>query len=158
MTLTPLMQRVALSKSLGLLFGLLAPMMLTANTGSEIMLVWGVVLWAVLLGALVGLIGVLDRVPLLGTRLPAGVRGGWGGGWMGVILLLVAHDGLTVLWARSEWLPQPGPGVWWIVIEAALSGALIDLAVTAVTDPVAPDERGRNETGPNETGRTRPGH
>lgn len=141
MTLTPLMQRVVLAKSLGLLFGLLAPVMLTTNTVSETMLVWAVVLWAVLLGALVGLIGALDWVPLLGTRLPAGVRGGWVGVWMGVILLLVAHDGLTVLWARSEWLPQPGPGVWWIVIEAALIGALIDLAVTAVTDPAKGQNR-----------------
>jgi hypothetical protein len=147
MTFTPLLQRVALAKSLGLLFGLLAPALLTSASASELMLVWGIVLWAVVLGALVGLIGVFDEVPPFGFRLPVGLRGGWVGLWMGVLLLLVARDGLATLWARSEWLPQPGPGVWWIVIEATLIGALIDLAVSAVTDPVG--RRG--------TGHTRPG-
>ncbi|WP_341212732.1 hypothetical protein [uncultured Limimaricola sp.] len=146
MTFTPLMQRVALAKSLGLLFGLLAPALLTTTSPSETMLVWGVVLWAVMLGALVGLIGVFDRVPLFDIRLPLGIRGGWVGLWMGVMLLLVAQDGLEVLWARSDWLPQPGPGVWWIVIEATLIGALIDLAVTAVTGSVERHGTGRTRS------------
>lgn len=147
MTFTPLMQRVVLAKSLGLLFGLLAPALLTTASPSETMLVWGIVLWAVMLGALVGLIGVFDRVPLFDIRLPLGVRGGWVGLWMGVILLLVAHDGLTVLWARSGWLPQPGPGIWWIVVEAALIGALIDFAVAAVTDLVQRQGTGHTRSG-----------
>lgn len=146
MTFTPLMQRVALAKSLGLLFGLLAPALLTTTSPSETMLVWGIVLWAVMLGALVGLIGVFDRVPFFDIRLPLGIRGGWVGLWMGVMLLLVAQDGLEVLWARSDWLPQPGPGVWWIVIEATLIGALIDLAVTAVTGSVERQGTGRTRS------------
>ena len=147
MTLTPLMKRVALAKSLGLLFGLLAPLLLAPASASETMLVWGIVLWAMMLGALVGLIGQFDRVPLFDLHLPLGVRGGWVGLWMGVILLLLAQDGLALIWARSDWLPQPGPGIWWVVIEATLIGALIDLAVTAMIGPVVPDEAGRPRPG-----------
>ncbi|MGX9854509.1 hypothetical protein ACR03S_03560 [Limimaricola variabilis] len=135
MTLTPLMKRVALAKSLGLMFGLVAPILLTPVSAAETMLVWGIVLWAVILGALVGLAGQFDRVPLIDLRLPSGFRGGWIGLWMGIVLLLVAQQPLGVIWARLEWLPQPGPGVWWLVAEATLLGALIDLAVTAVSDP-----------------------
>ncbi len=143
MQLSPLVKRVALAKSLGLVLGLLAPATLTTGSTSDLMLVWGIVLWAVVLGALIGLIGAFDRVPVLDIRLPIAFRGGWVGLWMGVILLLVAHDGLETLWARTGWLPQPGPGVWWLLVEAALAGALIDLAVTAVTGPIHRTKIGR---------------
>ena len=145
MTLTPLMKRVALAKSLGLVFGLAAPLLLTPVSAAETMLVWGIVLWSVILGALVGLAGQFDRVPVFNIHLPAGFRGGWIGFWMGLVLLLVAQEPLGVVWARSEWLPQPGPGAWWLIAEATLIGALIDLAVTAVTDPTT---RGTGERRP----------
>ncbi|WP_090112760.1 hypothetical protein [Limimaricola pyoseonensis] len=121
------MKRVAWAKGLGFGFGLFAPLLLDPAGPGQLMLVWGIVLWSVILGALVGLAAQFDRVPLFDLRLPAGLRGAWIGFWMGLVLFLVAGQGIEALWAGSGWLPQPPPGAVWLLVEATLVGAFIDL-------------------------------
>jgi hypothetical protein len=131
MHLTPLLKRIALAKLLGLLLGILGYFILSASSAHSDMLLLGLVGWFATLGALVGMIGFYQTIPVFNVPIPVWLRGGWCGAWLGLLLVLVAHGPLAQLTAGIAWLPDVFTSPWWLVVEMAFWGGVIDLGVTA---------------------------
>ncbi|MHA6345893.1 hypothetical protein [Roseivivax sp. CAU 1761] len=127
MTLNPRLKTLAVCKTIGLLVGLIAPLTPSPANVTNALLVWGIVLWGVILGATIGLALLAQPVPIL-KSLPAGALGGWIGLWMGVMLLLLCGSALEALWELSVPSPFAGISVWYVLPEAALAGAFIEVA------------------------------
>lgn len=126
-----LVTRIAVGKAVGLLFGvagfLAIPGLLPEATE---MLRWGVLLWYVTLGGLVGLSGVIDRYPLLGVPIPWWLRGPLIAAWMNFVLTLLMYPPIRAfseaLLGLDGWLASP----FWFVAEGAVVGLVIGYAAT----------------------------
>ncbi len=133
---TPFLARMTLAKSLGLGLGLLGVLLVPTETTAQTMLLWGIAGWYLMLGAMVGLVGFVNRLPILDLPVPAFLRGAWCGGWMGLLLVLVAHDGIAGLWAQLSWVPRVFASPWWLIVEMAFWGAVIDMLATSLLGPL----------------------
>lgn len=126
-----LVTRVAVGKTVGLLFGLAGflaiPYLLPEAPQT---LRWGVLLWYVTLGAFIGVSGVFDRHPALGLPFPWWARGPLIGAWMNLVLTLLMHASLRAfgeaLFGAGSALASP----FWFVAEGAVVGLVIGYAAT----------------------------
>ncbi len=88
------------------------------------------VLYYIMIGAFVGLMGVLNYHPLIKMPLPWWLRGLWIGGWMNLILTLFIYDDLSTMqiaaFGEGALLSSP----WWFVFEGALFGLFVDFICT----------------------------
>ncbi|MEL7117522.1 MAG: hypothetical protein AAGP08_18390 [Pseudomonadota bacterium] len=132
MTVTPVLTRIAVGKALGVLFGGLIAWML-ARTGSVAPhIIWGSVAWSLTMGALIGVIGYYNHIPLIERPLPAWLRGAWIGLWMGLVFVLLSFAALKEAVAAYTWLPVVLRTPWVLLIDAAAMGAVIDIFATRV--------------------------
>ena len=131
MHLTPFLKRVALAKLLGFTLGALGYVIFSSTATLSGMFLLGMVGWFVTLGALVGILGFYQSMPFLGIPIPVWLRGAWCGAWMGLLLVLVAYGVLAELTAEIAWLPGLFASPWWLVVEMAFWGAVIDVIVTS---------------------------
>ena len=131
MPLTPFLKRVALAKLLGLILGAVGYVIFSSTAAQSSMFLLGLVGWFVTLGALVGILGFYQTMPFLGIPIPVWMRGAWCGAWMGHLLVLVAYGALAQLTADVAWLPGIFASPWWLVVEMAFWGAVIDVIVTS---------------------------
>jgi hypothetical protein len=126
------MKRIVIGKGLGFLFGLLAffviPMVLP---DVSMMMRVGVLLWYTMMGAMIGVFGVMDYHPILKMRMPAWFRGVVIGGSMNLILLLIAYDALEPHLVTATVFTNISP--FWIVFEGAVLGLIIDMFITKKT-------------------------
>lgn len=126
-----LVTRIAVGKAVGLMFGLagfLTIPYLLPEAGPTLR--WGFLLWYLTLGAVIGLVGVFDRYPVLDLPLPWWLRAPLIGAWMNLVLTLIMHDRLR---AYAESLLGPGArftSPFWFVAEGALAGLVIGYAAT----------------------------
>lgn len=125
--MTPLVKRVGVCKLAGLTAGLSGFLFFSVESVAHARLLWGITVWYTTLGALIGLAGFYERVPLLEFRISPWVRGAWCGAWMGLALCLVAYEGLSELIQTT----MLSASVWWVVAEMAIVGSLLDGVVTA---------------------------
>lgn len=128
-------KRVAVSKAVGLGLGLCYAVAFAGLGDAGWRLSLGLILWAVILGALVGLAEPLSRIPGLALTLPAWLRGAWIGIWMGLLLIVLAYDPLKESIARMPWLGDIFHAPWWALIDAAVVGLLTDLIATRMAGP-----------------------
>ena len=136
MVLTPFEKRIALSKLLGLGFGLVFAWWLAQMTAAPVTLIWGVALWLITLGAMIGILGFCTRLPLFGFALPVWLRGAWCGLWMGIVMVLLAYGPLSAAIDQMTWLPSMFHSPWWALVDMAIIGAVIDLIATRITGPL----------------------
>jgi len=126
-----LIMRITYGKTLGfvlaggmfLLFPNIIPEMTTAYK-------WGFVFYYTVIGAMIGLTGVMTYVPMIEIPLPWWFRGPWIGGWMGFILMLFIYDEIGAMligfFGDGTFLSSP----LWLIVDAALFGLLTDFVCT----------------------------
>jgi len=123
--------RIFIGKSIGLLIGLIAFFMIpTMMPEASPLLHWGVLLWYITFGAIIGLFGLLDWHPILKFKLQWWMRGIILGGWLNFVLTFFAHEPmknlLDTLFGLNSTLDTP----LLFVLEGMLFGSLIDYAAT----------------------------
>ncbi|MFA5917854.1 MAG: hypothetical protein WC850_06500 [Candidatus Gracilibacteria bacterium] len=121
-------QRVGLGKGIGLIFGgfafFIIPMILN-NT--SLFLRFGVWLWYITLGALIGIFGVMDNYPYLKLKIPFWFRGIMLGGWMNFVISLIAYNELKTMMVGTA---VDGYSPFCIVIGGMIFGLLTDYIAT----------------------------
>ncbi len=127
---TPVLRRVGSAKMLGLLIGIGAAWSLLAMSSAPVSLAIGVAGWFLTMGAMIGLVGYMNHVPVFDFPLPAWARGAWIGLWMGLVLVLLAFAPLSAAFAEITWLPAAFRSPWWFLVDATIVGLLIDVIVT----------------------------
>ena len=130
---TYIIKRVGTGKALGLLIGLAGFLMIPSIWPSENM--WlrvGILMWYTTFGAIIGVFGLFNEHPMFKFRMPFWFRGPIFGAWFNLVLAFLMHDKLAVL------IPQLGGAFaglkspFWIVLEGAILGLLIDGITTRV--------------------------
>ena len=121
-----LMTSIAVGKTAGLVFGgadfFLLPWFWPE---AGMMLRWGVLLWYITLGGIIGLFGVFNRHPVLRMNLPWWFRGPFIGGWMNFLLALIAHDKLAAMMSASFGAGSALASPFWLVAEGMVIGLII---------------------------------
>lgn len=92
-----LMLRIAVGKSVGFIFGLIAFFALPMMGEPDLMFRLGFALWLIITGAMIGLMGVVTYHPLLHMPLPWWVRGPLIGMSTMLTLWLVAHERIDAI-------------------------------------------------------------
>jgi len=126
-----LVGRIAVGKFVGLIFGIAGFILVTALVPDVTWsLPWGVLLWYVTLGAVIGVFGVFTRHPVLQIPMPWWVRAPFIGGWMNFVLVLFAYDSLKhvaiAVFGSGSTFVSP----FWFVAEGAIVGAIIGYCAT----------------------------
>lgn len=126
-----LMTRIATGKTVGLLVGVVgffAMPLVMPDAG--LLLRWGILLWYTTFGAIIGTLGVFNWHPILKLPMPWWFRGVFMGGWLNFVMAFFAYEKLSValvrLFGGGSVLSSP----FWIVLEGALIGLLIDYLAT----------------------------
>jgi len=125
--------RVAIGKGVGFLIGLagffIVPF-LWAEADFQFRL--GILLWYATVGAVIGMVGVWSRHPVLDFPMPWFVRAPIVGAWMNFVLTLFAEAQframLAAIFGPGSTLTSP----YWFVLEGALVGALIGWLATRI--------------------------
>lgn len=128
-----LVTRIAVGKLIGLVFGVTGFVMLPYYV-QEVSLAFrfGMLLWYVTLGAIIGVFGVMTWHPIFKFLIPWWVRAPFLGGWMNFVLSLVAYDELAVImqsiFGRDAMISSP----FWFVLEGVIIGAIIGFFATKI--------------------------
>ena len=126
-----LVTRIAIGKVIGLVFGLIGlvaiPMI---SPDLDPMLRWGFLFWYITVGAVIGMMGVMNWYPIVNMPVPWWFRGPWIGGWMNFVLVFFAYDALA-----KFMLDFFGPGAlmqspFWFVAEGVLFGLIVGYIAT----------------------------
>ncbi len=126
-----LITRIAVGKLLGLIVGLLGFFALPHIVPeADPMLRWGVLLWYITLGAIIGVFGVFTWHPVLKLPMPWWFRAPLVGAWMNFLLTFFAYAAMDqvmlAMFGEQGMLRSP----FWFVLEGALIGLLIGYGAT----------------------------
>lgn len=118
--------RIAVGKLAGLGFGALA-FFVTPLLAPEasVLLRWGVMLWYLTLGALIGMAGVFTFHPVLRIPLPWQVVAPGLGAWMNFVLTLMIHDEAAAILGAAFGAESVLANPFWLVLEGAVVGFVI---------------------------------
>ena len=126
-----LMTRIAVGKTLGLVIGVIAfvtiPLFLPE---ADLWLRWGILLWYITFGAIIGLFGVFSYHPLLKLPLPWWIRASFMGAWLNFVLVFFAHKEMSAMmigvFGEHGALTSP----FWFAAEGAILGLIIGYFAT----------------------------
>ena len=126
-----LVTRIAIGKGIGFVIGLLGFLLLPLFVPEAGWLIrWGVLLWYTTLGALIGMVGVFNRHPVLNLPMPWWVRAPFLGAWMNFVLTFFAYDTMeamiTAMFGVGGVLQSP----FWFTAEGAIVGLVIGYFAT----------------------------
>ena len=86
---------------------------------------WGILLWYVTLGAIIGAFGFYTQHPVLKFPMPWWLRDPLMGAWMNFVLVLFAYDAfaaiLKTIFGSQSIMTSP----FWFVLEGAIVGFVI---------------------------------
>lgn len=121
-----LITRIAVGKTVGLIFGLLGFFFLPSFLPeASDLLRWGVLLWYITLGAIVGIFGVLTYHPVVKLPLPWWLRDPLIAAWMNFVLTFFAYDNMQsimiAVFGQGGLLQSP----FWFALEGGLIGLVI---------------------------------
>ena len=121
-----LMTRVAVGKLAGLVVGLIGfvGMPFIYPEGGWL-LRWGVLLWYVTFGAIIGMCGVWRYHPVLRMPLPWWLRDSLLGAWLNFVLVFFAYASMSALLSHLFGSASILSSPFWFVLEGALIGLLI---------------------------------
>jgi hypothetical protein len=126
-----LMTRIAVGKLIGFLFGLAGFLLLPfflPETGWLIR--WGILLWYITVGAIIGVFGVFTWHPVLKLPFPWWFRAPLIGAWMNFVLTFFAYDTMQQmmlsLFGEEGMMSSP----FWFTAEGAIIGLVIGYFAT----------------------------
>ena len=123
--------RIAVGKTLGALFGLAGFIYLTVYpVGDDSLLRWGMLLWYITLGAIIGVFGVYTWDPVLKLPMPWWFLAPLLGAWMNFVLTFFAYDTLAAAMASVFGPEGILSSPFWFVAEGAIVGLVIGFAAT----------------------------
>ena len=126
-----IVKRVGTAKLIGLVIGLVAFFMIPVIWPDQgLSLRIGILMWYTTFGAVIGVLGMFDEHPLLKFRLRFWFRGPVFGAWLNLVIAFLMYDKLAVL---VPLIGGPLAGLkspFWIVLEGAVVGLLIDAIAT----------------------------
>ncbi len=126
-SMSPFMKRVALGKTLGLVFGLSGLAYLVFYTDTSMQFAFGMLLWYMMTGVVIGAFGVMNKHPLLGFKMNWVFRWALFGGFMFLALALVWYDVLgSMLSNYGSWFKSP----YWIIVDGMFFGLITDYFAT----------------------------
>lgn len=129
--LNSLATRIAIGKSIGFLIGFSAfifiPYFLPEASPT---LKWGVFLWYIIFGAVIGVFGVMTKIPVLNIIMPWWFRGAYIGAFLNLAIALVAYDTLGLLMLSVFGVDGLLASPFWVVLEGAIFGFVIDYFAT----------------------------
>jgi len=126
-----LMTRIAIGKSIGLIIGLFA-FFAIPNLVPEIspLIRWGVLLWYITFGAIIGVFGVFTYHPILRLPFPWWVRAPFIGAWLNFVLAFFAYEPfglvLEAVFGTDGLLQSP----FWLAGLGAILGTIIGFFAT----------------------------
>ncbi len=124
-------KRIGTAKMIGMAFGLLGFFLIPYFwPGQSMWLRVGILLWYTTLGAMIGIMGIFDHHPMLKFRMPFWVRGPVFGAWFNLVLAFLMHDKLGVLMQQLGGVFSGISSPFWIVLEGAVLGLVIDAVAT----------------------------
>ncbi len=136
-------RRMFVAKILGLLLGIVGYVCAPAFFGPYISpyLQWGILLWGLTFGSIIGLMGVLTECPFWKhcplyrwNSLRPILRGGFVGAWLEFMLAILLYDSITELLLYISWgtLFNHINLLALAAIEGFLCGAIIDFVSTKI--------------------------
>ena len=121
-----LMTRIAVGKLLGLVVGLTAFFMLPGFLPeADPMLRWGLLLWYITFGAIIGVFGVFTYHPIVKLPLPWYVGSPFIGAWMNFVLVFFAHDAMSAMMVTIFGADGAMQSPFWFALEGAIIGLII---------------------------------
>lgn len=121
-----LMTRIAVGKTIGLLVGLTAFFFMpTLLPDADPMLRWGLLLWYITFGAIIGVFGVFTFHPVLKMPMPWYVNSPFMGGWLNFVLVFFAHDEMSAMMVSIFGADGALQSPFWFAAEGALIGLVI---------------------------------
>ena len=137
---TPLMQRTAVAKTLGFIIGLIGFFFIRAFApDADPLMAWAFLALYLTIGGVVGVIGSITHMPIFNVPYPPALRGGIMGAWFAILAVLFGYQNLTDLLMQMDFLPSFLQSTVWIIVEAAIIGALLDVIVTRVIGDAVPN-------------------
>ena len=126
-----LVTRIAVGKGIGFLIGLIGFIFLPFFLPEAGWLIrWGILLWYMTLGAIIGVFGVFTYLPVLKLPMPWWIRAPFLGAWMNFVLTFFAYetmkDMLVTMFGAEGVLTSP----FWFTLEGAVVGLLIGYLAT----------------------------
>lgn len=126
-----IVNRVIIAKVIGFVAGLLCvfimPMM-GSTLGIHFSI--GIVLFMILMGALVGFMGIVDRHPIFKFKMPFWLRGIVVGAFMYLILILLSYDQIAVMLSQMDFMGMEFKSPYWSLIDGAILGLIMEWAAT----------------------------
>ena len=118
--------RISVGKLVGFIFGLIGLICLPyLYPEAGWMIRWGILLWYVTLGAIIGAFGFYTQHPVLKFPMPWWLRDPLMGAWMNFVLVLFAYDAfaeiLKTMFGSQSIMTSP----FWFVLEGAIVGLVI---------------------------------
>ena len=126
-----LMTRIAIGKGIGLLVGLIGFISLPHFLPeADIWLRWGILLWYITFGAIIGVFGVFTFHPILKLPFPWWFRAPFMGAWLNFVLVFFAHEDMSAMmvsvFGENGALSSP----FWFAAEGAIIGLIIGFFAT----------------------------
>ena len=126
-----LVTRIAVGKGIGFLIGLIGFIFLPFFLPEAGWLIrWGILLWYMTLGAIIGVFGVFTYLPVLKLPMPWWIRAPLLGAWMNFVLTFFVYDTmkdmLVTMFGAEGVLTSP----FWFTLEGAVVGLLIGYLAT----------------------------
>ena len=120
--------RVALAKTIGFVFGLIAFFSIPHIFWETSMyLRVGVLLWYTTIWAIIGLFWVMDKHPLFNISFPFWFRWIFMWAWLNLVVVFFWYSSLMLMveWSMFEWYSP-----FWFALEWAMLGLIIDYIAT----------------------------
>ena len=126
-----IMTRIAIGKSIGLLFGIAGFVMIPYFLPeAEWQLRWGILLWYTTVGAFIGVFGVVTYHPILKLPFRWWFRAPLVGAWMNFVLTFFAHDAMGAMLVSVLGESSTSSIMFWFTAEGAIVGLIIGYFAT----------------------------
>lgn len=126
-----LFTRIVVGKTIGLIIGLLALIILPRYLPG---IGWiprlGILFWYTTFGAIIGVFGTVTRHPMLNMSMPWWFRGAFIGAWLNFVLAFFAYDLMAEMMVAVFGVGGALSSPFWFAAEGAVIGLLIDYFAT----------------------------
>ena len=126
-----LITRIAIGKAVGFIVGLLGFVFLpSVYPDATMMLRWGLLLWYITFGAIIGVFGVFTWHPILKLPLPWWIRAPFVGAWLNFVLAFFAYDEMKAVLVHVFGHDGRITSPFWFSLEGAVIGIIIGYLAT----------------------------